>query len=452
MLFGALLRRTFSLMGRIFVLGYELPLLATGAVEARSYRTWQFVDPLLADLHSICLVVSHQDDVLDVDHPLGSQLSYHRVNMRRRGWQTRVRALHDAFKPDAVLAVTFNNCVRVTRLATDRPIWMDIYGDKLAEVQLAEHTQQSSRGHLNMMRYLRLALRHGDVFSACSTPQKFALVGELGMVARLNRHTLGYDFVHTILPGSTARPDDRMDGPALRGTKVPQDAFVALWCGGYNVWTDVDTLFKALNDAMSCEPRLVFVSVGASTVDTPDNPYRRLLAQIENSPHQGRFHMFGWRPAGEIPAYYRQADVGVALDAFHYETLLGTRTRLTEMMGYGLPVITSLGCELSYIIRDQELGLVFPIGDHGALCDHLVTLAGDSSRRQGMAERARAYTTQRLSFAETTRPFRDWVQQPAHAPDRAKAERAPGLQEIEYYLRYLARGLLWRLWALERGD
>jgi len=450
-------------MSHILVLGYELPALAEGAIEARGYRTWQFVEPLLTDGHQVCLVINDRVEQSDVTHSLGSHLSYHRVDMQRLGWPNRLNHLHDHFKPDGVLAVMFNNCLRVTRLSTDRPVWMDMYGDKLAEGQIASHTQQSNRGYRNMFRYLREALKQGDVYSTCSTPQKYALVGQLGMVSRLNRHTLGYEFVYPVLPGASASPKDADGGPTLRGDLIPfdklragpADAFVVLWCGGYNVWTDVDVLFQALNEAMNRDPRIVFLSVGGGVKIRQNNSYDRFLAMIENSAHRHRFHMLGWRPSGEIPACYRQADVGISLDAFHYETLLGTRTRLVEMMGYGLPVITSMGCELSAIIHDQELGLTFPIGDAAALCDRILALAGDPTTQQTLAKRARLFATHELSFAETTRPFREWARQPYHAPDRV-TDRVIGrrwnLQEIENYLRSVARGILWRLWALERAD
>jgi glycosyltransferase involved in cell wall biosynthesis len=434
------------------VLGYELPNLAEGAIEARSYRTWQFVEPLLADGHQICLAISHQADQFDIKHSLDSRLSYHRLSMQRLGWPRHLNRLHDRFKPDGVLAVMFNNCLRVTRLATDRPIWMDMYGDKLAETQIAEYTQQHSRGRRNMFRYLQEMLRQGDVYSTCSTPQKYALVGQLGMVSRLNRHTLGYEFVHLVLPGSPACPKNTSGNPTLLGDLVPADAFIVLWCGGYNVWTDVDTLFRALEEAMSRDPRMVFVSVGGGVKISQNNAYDRFLAMIGTSAHRHRFHMLGWRPANEVPAYYRQADVGINLDTLHYETLLGTRTRLVEMMGYGLPVITSLGCELSAIIHDQELGLTFPIGDAVALCDRILALAGDPTNRQVLAERAQRYANHQLSFAETTHPFREWARGPYHAPDRVKTSQRWNLKELEYYLRSVVRGMLWRLCALERAD
>jgi len=439
-------------MSRILIMGYELPSMAAGAIEARSYRTWQFIEPLLADGHEVCLIVSHRDSQLNLAHPLGPTLSYHRLNMQKRGWRSRINQVHGSFKPDAVLAIMFNNCLRAVRIASKQPLWMDLYGDKLAETQVAEHTLNSNRGRRVMLQYLQTVLNGGDVYSTCGTPQMNALIGQLGMASRLNRHTLGYQFVHPVLPGAPTKPQNVKDGPVLRGNLVADEAFIVMWCGGYNVWTDVDTLFQALNQAMSRNPQIAFVSVGAGVKFARHNTYERFLAMIESSPYRQRFHMLGWRPASEIPNLYRQADVGINLDAFHYETLLGTRTRLVEMMSYGLPVITSLGCELSAIIQNQALGLTFPIGDSEALCDRILTLTGNPIARRKLAEQAQQYATQQLSFAETTRPFREWAHQPHHAPDRLQKRARYDPREIEYFLRSVLRGVLWQLWALERGE
>ncbi|NIN66592.1 MAG: glycosyltransferase, partial [Anaerolineae bacterium] len=84
----------------------------------------------------------------------------------------------------------------------------------------------------------------------------------------------------------------------------------------------------------------------------------------------------GWQPWSRIDAYYRESDVGINIDAYHYETVYGTRTRLLEMMGAGLPVVTSLGSELSYHLMDREAALTFEIGDWQRLSEHLLTLAG----------------------------------------------------------------------------
>lgn len=433
-------------------MGYELPSMAEGTIEARSYRTWQFVQPLLENGHDVCFIGSASRDQSDISHSLASSLAYHRVNLQQAKWLARVKAIRNEYEPDAILAVMFNNGLRATRLSHGTPLWIDLYGDRVVENQIAGHISSSDRGNRMTQKYLHEILRRADKYSACSTPQKYALVGQLSMTSRINRHTLGYEFAHAVLPGAPSGHSDATPLLTIRGSRVPEDAFVVLWCGGYNVWTDVDTLFDALSLAMEMEPRIHYVSAGAGVRLKNNNSYERLLEMIEGSPHRDRFHMLGWQPSKVVPGLYQQADVGVNLDAFHYETQLGTRTRLVEMMHYGLPVITTLGCELSQIVEKQALGLTFPIGDAKTFSNHILALSRDKSLQKKYAEQARGYTSHQLSFQETTRPFLEWVQEPSLAPDRAMKKPNFDIREVENILRTAVRSLLWKFWALERGE
>lgn len=439
-------------MSRILVLGYELPSMAEGAVEARSYRTWQFVEPLLAGGHEVCLIASQNNNQRNVSHTLSPSLAYHRLNLRGFNWLKQVNEVSSEFNPDAALAIMFNNGLRATRLSRRQPLWIDLYGDRVAEGQVSAHVRQNSRGIKILFEYLDIILRNADIYSTCSTPQKFELVGQLSMASRLNRHTMGYDFVHAILPGVPSQSEKAGDTIKVRGELVPENAFVVLWCGGYNVWTDVETLFQAVSESMDKNPHIHYVSAGAGVRMTNNTSYERLLEMVARSPYCERFHMLGWQPSSVIPGLYRQADVGVNLDAFHYETLIGTRTRLVEMMHHGLPVLTTIGCELSQIVRDKGLGLTFEIGDAAAFSSQILSLAGDPSLQRQLASQAHAYTNSQLSFQKTTEPFLDWVQAPKYAPDRTGGKTKLDMEEIKNNLRAAMRSLLWRIWALESGE
>jgi glycosyltransferase involved in cell wall biosynthesis len=218
------------------------------------------------------------------------------------------------------------------------------------------------------------------------------------------------------------------------------------------VWTDIETLYAGLAAAMERDRRIHFLSVGAGVKIAGNTSYERFEARVAASPWRDRFHLLGWRPASEVPSHYCRAHVGVNLDARHYETELGTRTRLVEMMRHGLPVVSSLGCELSDIVERQGLGLTFPIGDARAFSDGLVRLAQDEPARRVMAERAANYAADELSFQTTTRPVREWAQRPYAAPDRPPARALAGPGQAKLWARYWLRRWLWDWWALEPGE
>jgi len=445
-------------MANILLIGYNPPQLVQDIkIEAAHYRTWQFLEPLLADGHTICLCAGARNEAgkrSPIPTQWQEQLQYHPLALGERGWVQALQQIHDAFQPDCIIAVNFSHCLYATKLRTTKPIWMDIYGDMVTIVQAAAYRARTDRGLYTSIGYMQDVLKKGDVFSGCGLPQQHMMVGELAMVGRLNHRTFGYQFVRTVPPGSP--PTDGM--PILRTEArhlladqgIDEEAFVVLWCGGYNTWTDVDTLFKALTWAMSQNPTVHYVSVGANTYQAPDNVYARLLELIDKSPYRDRFHMLGWRPWSEIPQFYRESNVGINIDALHYETIYGTRTRLVEMIASGLPVITSLGAELSYLLRDRGAALTFEVGDWQGMGEQLSRLVQEPALRDQMAHIAHEFANTVLSFTATTKAVREWVRQPKLAPDKQRQDMRTLIQQMEYRVRSVMRRAMWHLTAAEQ--
>lgn len=443
-------------MSKILLIGYNPPQLEKNSkVEAAHYRTWQFLEPLLADGHKICLCANDfsGNDVEPIPTEWAKQLTYHLLPLRRKfGWAKQLQKIHDQFDPDCIVAVNFDCALSTTKLKTNKPIWMDIYGDYLTIIQVARYRGGSDRGISTSIEFVRRTLNKGDAFSVCGTPQQHALVGELAMAGRLNSRSFGYEFAHVILPGSAPvviPTKTNPDRPLLTSKGVPQDSFTVLWCGGYNTWTDVDTLFKALERAMSQNPKINYVSVGANTYEAPDNVYTHLQSMIEKSLYRDRFHLLGWRPWTEIKDYYQESDVGLNIDALHYETIYGTRTRLVEMLAMGLPVVTSLGCELSDLIAKQGAGLTFESGDWKTMGQRIVQLASNEKLHQEMSAKALSYAQNELSFASTTQPVRNWVKSPRRAPDKSAPNLRNQIKLWEYQARSATRQLIWQIAGLD---
>jgi glycosyltransferase involved in cell wall biosynthesis len=188
---------------------------------------------------------------------------------------------------------------------------------------------------------------------------------------------------------------------------------------------------------------LHYVSIGANSYEAQDNVYAKLLSMIKTSPFSARFHLLGWRPWGELADYYAESDVGLNIDSLHYETIFGTRTRLVEMLAAGLPVITSRGCELSELVASSGAGTVFESRDSAGLGRQLLRLAQDIGVRRESARRALGFARNELSFANTTRPLREWVGRPQRAPDRTNNSVRERVEQLSYQARSVARQMAW---------
>lgn len=429
--------------------------IAGRRIEAAHYRAEQFLEPLLGGGHEILLCAGARDEEPSNSPAIqagGGAVVYQHIPYGQRGWVSALQKAHDRFKPDCVIAINYSHCLYATRLKTDRPMWMDIYGDMITIQQAYCYRVGENRGMPTTVRFMHEILRRGDIFSVCGEPQRHMLVGELAMSGRLNHQTFGYDFTRVILPGSAqlAADEDRRKHRSYSKLGFAPDDFVALWCGGYNTWTDVDTLFQALEWAMARHPKLHYVSVGASTYGAPENVYTRLLTLIDGSPFRDRYHMQGWQPWQEIPRYYAESHVGLNIDAMHYETIYGTRTRLVEMIAAGLPVITTEGTELSYLLQASRAALTFGVGRWDELGAQILRLARDEGLRTEMARAALHSAQSDFSFAKTTERLRTWVESPVVAPDHQPASKTAQLEEVRHRARGAVRSLLWRLCATDK--
>ena len=130
-----------ALVGKaeILVVGWELPeRVPESRTEAANYRTWQFVEALRADGHEICLAAGR----ISGDYPAeplavltrGRDV-YVPLRFSHPGWMGLLQRIHDSYRPDCIVGITFLGSLRATRIRTKAPLWLDIYGDQLAEMQ-----------------------------------------------------------------------------------------------------------------------------------------------------------------------------------------------------------------------------------------------------------------------------------------------------------------------------
>jgi GT2 family glycosyltransferase/glycosyltransferase involved in cell wall biosynthesis len=433
---------------RILVIGFSpLPCEWELRLSALGFRTWHLAQALLADGHRVTLVgvrtaAAYRDQARRpaVLRFRGQHFTYYSAEHSVMEAGDLLQRICDQERPDAMVAVHTYGAWLATRLGTEAPLWADLNSYAMAEAQARAALEGSDAAMAEAWQRERAVLARADAFSVVSMRQKYAIIGELFAVGRLASANYGEDRVH-YLPNAIENLPYRHREGVLRGGLVAEDDFVVLWAGGYNTWTDVDTLFDGLTAAMREEPRVTFVSLGGALPGRDENTFYRFRARVEESDLKDRFVFVGWAPNEAVPNYYFESDVGINTDRFSYQMLIGCRYRILDMLRAGLPVITTLGTEISEIIRDQRLGLTFPPGDAQALKEAVLTMARDEALRGRCSSRAKEYVFRNRTVERVMAPLRRWAQAPERAPDRihlapeaGKARARPALR-----LRDLAR-------------
>jgi X-X-X-Leu-X-X-Gly heptad repeat protein len=255
---------------------------------------------------------------------------------------------------------------------------------------------------------------------------------------------------------------------SFTGTDIPHNAFVILWLGSYSSWVDEETLFKAVEAAikesegedgmggeeaegshgstrkleqvrvsarhgaaskrriyfvstggLSEEPNLASISGGGraqlsffpplSRHEPANKTYLKFKELIGLSRFQDRFVFLGWVPAKHIPYLYNEADMGINVDRKCLQTLTDSRSRLIEMMKFRLPVVSTLGTELSWRVESVGAGIGVMSGDVLGLKNAIIELYKNPARRKDYGDRGRRFVEQYCSYGLVMRPFVEWM-------------------------------------------
>ncbi len=409
-------------MSRILVLGAApLPFEPERRQYAANLRTWHFTQPLLSDGHRVRLVAGR----LPETYPEGTEpmrrtedgaLEYYSLAPELFHDVAYVQGLSDEFRPDGILGVNTHPSSRAVRIETVAPIWCDLNGWIMAEAQTKCYIYDDDQYLSHFWKMEEAILDRADAISTVSLAQAHATIGELATRGRLGKANFGYTFVHAI-PNAVSEVEYRHSKTVFRGSLVDEGAFVVLWAGGYNTWTDVDLLYEALTRAMEEVPELVFVSTGGTISGHDEITFNRFVERTRESRFRDRFHFAGWVPTEDVPCYYFESDLGINVDSDNYETVFGARNRLNDMMKVGLAVLTTTGTEIAATIADHDLGLTCPAGEPAAFAERLIWAARHRGELAEMADRGRDYVHEAFSYGRTTRPVRAWAAEPYRAPD-----------------------------------
>ena len=409
-------------MSRLLILGVSpLPFESTERSFGPGTRTWQLTEPLLNDGHEVLLVgmripMTYPDDApIELVERRG-RLNYASITGELYFQTPYVQNVYNDFQPDAVIFAHGSASFADSLLDVSVPIWIDLCGHVMAEAQAKAAVYRDDSYLDYFFRKMLGSLFKGDVFSTVSDAQGWALIGELGMAGRLNSRTDGVRLVHTI-PCGVEEEDYSHEKNVLRGIDVEDDDFVVLWSGGFNTWTDIDTMFEGLSYAMDRDPSIRFVATGGQIDGHDEITYPRFVDLIEASPHRDKFILKGWLQRDLVPNYYFEADVGINCEKDIYEVRLGSKHRILDWSRAGLPVVSTRVTELSEAVEEDNVGFICEAGDPEALGRAVLRAVERRDELKEIGNRFRLAMRRRYGFGESTSALRNWARSPVFAPD-----------------------------------
>lgn len=319
-------------------------------------------------------------------------------------------------------------CSTAAEFAASRnlPLWIDIFGDPLCEIQSQAEIMPSEDASAYQARLIHVwklltgSLIHGDQFSALSQRQRYALLGQLGCAGRLNQATAEQPIAHAI--PYAIYEDDLAPPPPTSDAKRTDDAFTVLWCGSFNTWMDVPALTSGLTEALKNHHSMRLIVVGGQIPGYNEVSYHEFVQGIKEAGVEGLVTLMDWQPLTKLSAIYASCDVGISIDRVTYEAELGSRTRLVNFLAAGLPVISTVVTELSEQLQRDSYLHPFNLNDPASLTEALLQCASNRDSLRDIALRSRAYVLERFNGKTANRALTRWIQNPLQSNDKLNTE------------------------------
>jgi len=325
----------------------------------------------------------------------------------------------DSAEADIVIGVTPRPAEWAIRYAGERPLWIDLFGDPMAEAQALDTVDPAPnrlRAHRDMLAEL---LDAGDAFSVVSAAQAEILTGQLGLAGRLDGGTALF---RESLPHGSPRNGLMIDVIPCAAPDIPENtrspesfpelppgAVVAVSSGGFNTWTDVETLFEGIRRAMDREDHLHLAVTGGTIPGHDEKSFAYWKSLVEGFPNRDRIHFLGFSSIGELNHLLKRADFGILAEKDLLERRLGSSGRMAHWLGAGVPPICTALSELGRDVGSRGLGMNYRCGDPEDLERVFVAMVENPARRREMSRAARDYARRELSPEKTTRNLRTWI-------------------------------------------
>ncbi|MCX7045786.1 MAG: hypothetical protein NTX50_09935 [Candidatus Sumerlaeota bacterium] len=489
-------------MSRLLLLGCSpLPCERERVARGPGLRAWQFLKPLRRAGHDVRFMAlrNESDYRLEVPpivrHHLEDGFSYEALKVDFFCDPKLLIAQQDDWRPDAVLGVGSVMPAHIAVLAADLagcPSWADFFGDPLAELQARDAVEHNpaiaDRDRLHVGRMMTRILARADRVSVLMRRHEDAVLGQLGFVGRLNRHTVGYkmtccipcgvdldsqtiddlrltnddsrtgidDLRLTIHDSRTGIDDLRLTNDDSQseivnlqsGNRKPETEnrkletenrkpktenrkpFTLCLGGSFNTWMDIETLADGLQRAMRRCERIRLCVTGGGMAGYSERLYNDFVARMTASGLIERCDLHGWVPNEAVLAIHAGCQAGLNVDRWTLEGVFGSRNRVIQWLHAGLPVITSLMTEVTEDLAAAGGVIPFQMGDAESLASAILDAAEHPERLSESLQRGREYVRRHYNLDETVRDVLAWAAAPAFAPDRARLGRNTPLNSL----------------------
>ncbi len=272
----------------------------------------------------------------------------------------------------------------------NKPIVADLlvpeYFENLESMPIGEfNSQEKSDRFANSISRVTRLLTSADFFLCPNEKIRDFYLGMLTQLGRLRPHDYPQDpqFRNLIDVAHFGLPRrEPKKGKTLFRNKIPgvgSEDFLIVWGGSLANWFDSLTPIRAMARLKKRLPnaKLVFTGKKHPVWNKLPPAYEEIiqLAKQKGIYNKNVFIYSDWVPYDQHEYYLTEADAGISTFFNHIENHFCFRIRGIDYLWANLPILTNPGNFQSELVKEKDLGCVFPFGDDKALADAIEWMA-----------------------------------------------------------------------------
>jgi len=372
-------------------------------MNAYGLRTQQFMQGL-KDLNPLQIILDQASNYSDNKLPKSKRDTKYVSNFKE------VKQLVKDYQPDFVIAVNNYTAYLASKLPGEFYLIADLNGWLPAESQAYCAVKDEDTISLLHLRREKKILKRADYITTVSQAQQQATIGELSLMGRLNSGNLYKKMVGVIENAQITNFDVIYNQEDL-GLDLPKNSLKGLWLGAFNNWADELCLFRAIKEVVKKNPNFQLIMAGVQEDVFGNQKYENFLRLIKEAKISANVHNLGYIDYLDLKSLIEFCDLGIVTDLDIYETQMGARNRINEMLKFKTPVVCTYGSQISKVLHKINPNLVAESGDYKSLASMILSL-GDKKELAKSRKCVEGFNKTYLDNTNLLEPIRNFIKHP----------------------------------------
>jgi len=374
----------------------KIIIFSTGVVKERligpEIRVWEFAKNLFNKGHDVTLAVPNND------FPSGLPFNISQYTDDN---------FNNLTKDKDVAVVQGDVYKKFIRFAERIPTVCDLYDPYIIECL---HLDPGS--FPAAVQTLKEQLLNGDFFLCSSESQRLFYLGMLAILGRLDPAQFSkfnkFENLIDLVPFGAA--EENLDFTKAANT----GKYVNVFLGGVYTWYDPFTSLDCLKIMLRKRNDIKFLFIKFPyNITAIKNIEKEVLEYAVQIGVKDNVIFNDWVPYEERSKLYSDIDVALVIHRATLEASLSFRTRVLDLLSFGIPVITNEGGDLEKLIKDYECGLIVKENDSQALADALLLLIENQQKREEMISRGKALIKEKFLWEKVIEPLDEFCKNPS---------------------------------------